>query len=203
MKYLHAWAFVAAATLAACGGGGGDEDEAAATQSQHSTASTPGTATGSAGTANATTAATANLCGTTLDVAQIVAKINAVRAVSRGCGFETHAAAAPLAWNARLAVAADAHSLDMASHGLFSHTGSDGSTVADRVSAAGYGWWTVGENLAAGQASANEALNLWISSPVHCGNLMNPGYKDVALACRYAAGSPYQRYWTLVLASQN
>jgi len=202
MKYLHAWAFMAAATLAACGGGG--NDDTAAVESQ--TSSTPSAATAPASSGSTGTAAagvTANLCGTTLDVAQIVAKINAVRSVSQGCGFATYAAAAPLAWNAKLAVAADRHSADLASHSLFSHTGSDGSTVADRVSAAGYGWWMVGENIAGGQANADDAIKVWVGSPDHCANLMNPGYKDVALACSYAAGSAYQRYWTLVLAAQN
>jgi uncharacterized protein YkwD len=203
MKYLHAWAFMAAATLAACGGGG--DDDAAAVESQTSTAaSNPSVPPATAGSTGATaSSATANLCGTTLDVAEIVAKINAARTVSRGCGFANYAAAAPLAWNAKLAVAADAHSLDMASHSLFSHTGSNGSSVADRVSAAGYGWWMVGENIAGGQANASDAINVWLGSPEHCANLMNPGYKDVALACGYAAGSAYQRYWTLVLAAQN
>jgi uncharacterized protein YkwD len=198
MKRLHAWALAAAATLAACGGGGGGDEAATAT----TPSSTP-SASGPPATGTAPAGATANLCGTTLDVAQIVAKINAARAVARGCGFANYAAAAPVAWNAQLAAAAEAHSLDMASHGLFSHTGSGGSTVADRAGAAGYAYWMLGENISGGQASADDAIGVWLASPDHCANLMNPGYKDAALACSYAAGSPYQRYWTLVLGARN
>lgn len=198
MRILHAWAFVAAATLAGCGGGG--SDDAAETQSsappQASTPAQPGSAP-----AGSASRASADLCGTAVPIADIVAKLNAVRGVARGCGFATFAAAPALAWNAKLAVAAQAHSLDMASHSLFSHTGSDGSSVAERASAAGYPWSMLGENISGGQAGADDAIGVWLASPEHCANLMNPGYKDVALACSASPGSAYQRYWTLVLGS--
>src|SRR5690242_609613 len=40
---------------------------------------------------------------------------------------------APMALSAQLTAAASAHSQDMAIHDLFSHTGSDGSTMVSRV----------------------------------------------------------------------
>jgi uncharacterized protein YkwD len=56
----------------------------------------------------------------------------------------------PLAANAALATAAQAHSNDMANNNFFSHTGSDGSNPGQRISRAGYSWYTYGENIAAG-----------------------------------------------------
>ena len=56
----------------------------------------------------------------------------------------------PLAANAALAAAATAHSNDMANKNFFSHTGSDGSNPGQRISRAGYNWYTYGENIAAG-----------------------------------------------------
>jgi uncharacterized protein YkwD len=44
----------------------------------------------------------------------------------------------PLAWNDALAKAAQVHSDDMASNGFQSHTGSDGSSPADRIAREGY-----------------------------------------------------------------
>ena len=40
----------------------------------------------------------------------------------------------------RLRDAARAHSTDMACNGIYSHTGSDGSTTGDRMTAQGYEW---------------------------------------------------------------
>jgi Cysteine-rich secretory protein family len=47
-------------------------------------------------------------------------------------------ARSPLAWNDRLAAAAQAHSQDQADAGVQSHTGSDGSDLATRLDRAGY-----------------------------------------------------------------
>lgn len=56
----------------------------------------------------------------------------------------------PLTANAALTAAALAHSNDMATNNFFSHTGSDGSSPGQRISRAGYSYYTYGENIAAG-----------------------------------------------------
>jgi len=64
-----------------------------------------------------------------------------VRAAGASCGPRGSFAPAPaLAWEGRLTAAAYAHSLDMATYDYFSHTGRDGRSVAERVSATGYVW---------------------------------------------------------------
>jgi len=131
---------------------------------------------------------------------RFLALVNTVRAEARYCGTEFHEAASTVGWDDRLVTAALRHSQDMAQHNLFSHTGSDGSSVSMRIDASGYDWQAVGENIAAGQRSVREAVDGWVASPGHCRNLMNPAYEAVALACTFDDGSDFRTYWTNVLA---
>ena len=127
--------------------------------------------------------------------------INEARSQARSCGTESFAATTALTWNTQLLQAANLHSADMTEHNFFDHTGSDGSTVSTRVDETGYDWSTVGENIAAGQDSASEAIAGWLSSPGHCRNLMNPDFTEAAVTCAEDAGADYTRYWTNVLAA--
>jgi uncharacterized protein YkwD len=129
----------------------------------------------------------------------ILDAVNAARAVARKCGARAFAAAAPLAWNDALGAAAQAHSRDMAAHRHFSHEGADGTTVAARATRAGYSWRLIGENIAAGQASASEAVAGWIDSPGHCANLMNPAFTEMGAGYGISrANLPGFVYWTQV-----
>ena len=103
---------------------------------------------------------------------EILAAVNAARAVPRSCGERDFGAAAPLVWDDALGSAALAHSRDMAANRHFAHQGSDGSEVAMRATRAGYSWKLIGENIAAGQPSAREAVAGWIDSPGHHKNII-------------------------------
>lgn len=127
--------------------------------------------------------------------------INDARATERVCGTESFLATGALLWNSTLASAAGRHSDDMATHNFFDHTGSDGSTASARVTAEGYRWRTVGENIAAGRQTAAETVTDWLESPGHCSNIMNPSFTEVAVACVENDSSDYRRYWTNVLAA--
>jgi uncharacterized protein YkwD len=141
-------------------------------------------------------------CGLASFDTEALARINQVRAAGATCGARgSFAPAPPLAWEGRLTAAAYAHSLDMATHNYFEHTGLDGRTVAERVSATGYDWRAVGENLAGGPTSVQAAINGWMASPDHCANTMNPVFVHVGVACIANAGTTYTRYWTMVLAT--
>jgi hypothetical protein len=70
--------------------------------------------------------------------------------VARNCGTTAFAAARPLAWQGQAEQAALAQAQYLQQNNLFSHTGAGGSSVGDRLTATGYVWSTVGENLAAG-----------------------------------------------------
>lgn len=134
---------------------------------------------------------------------EILAAVNAARAVPRDCGARAFGAAAPLAWDEALGAAALAHSRDMAARRRFAHQGSDGSEAATRATRAGYSWRLVGENIAAGQTSAQEAVAGWIESPGHCANLMNPAFTEMGAGYDISrARMPGFVYWTQVFAAR-
>ncbi|HLX82026.1 MAG TPA: CAP domain-containing protein [Burkholderiales bacterium] len=122
--------------------------------------------------------------------------VNQVRAAPRYCGSKEFSAARPVRWNEALAEASRQHSEEMAHDNYFSHAGSDGSQPSDRVERAGYRWRATGENIAAGQKSADDAMSAWIKSPAHCANLMNPAFTDMGAAFAVDPGSEMGVYWT-------
>ncbi|WP_367128984.1 CAP domain-containing protein [Saccharothrix sp. HUAS TT1] len=116
---------------------------------------------------------------------QVLALTNGERAAA-GCP--------ELAPNAQLAAAAKRHSDDMARTGNFSHTGTDGSTAAQRVTDAGYPWRVTAENIAAGQTSADEVVRAWMESEGHRANIVNCELRDLGVA--YSADGHNKGYWT-------
>ncbi len=81
---------------------------------------------------------------------------------------------AALGADSRLAAAAQAHAADMAAKGFFSHRGSNGSTMAQRITAQGYGKCFMAENIASGQQGEAEVLTTWMNSPGHRANILDP-----------------------------
>lgn len=61
--------------------------------------------------------------------------------------FAVIAAAPPLAFNLDLNEAADGHTLDMFNNQFQGHSGTGGSTISSRITAAGYNWSSIGENV--------------------------------------------------------
>ena len=192
--------------LAACGGGGDAPADPAATAAAGGTL----TAAPPAVTGTATTPATPPTAGTVaLDAASscgianfqtvMLQQINAARAAARSCGTTAYPATTALAWDAQLFSAAAKHSADMAQNNYFLHTGQDGRSPADRVSAEGYAWRSTGENIAAGYNGIDSVMAGWLASPGHCANIMRASYADVAVACVQRAGSTYGTYWTMEL----
>jgi uncharacterized protein YkwD len=95
---------------------------------------------------------------------------------------------APLASNPHLVTAATAYAQDLIAGSYFSHTGRDGSTVFDRVKAAGYippgAGWSLGENLAWGTGSYSTpqgAVDAWMHSPGHRDNILRRDYREVGI----------------------
>ena len=142
-------------------------------------------------------------CDLTTEIREVaINTINQIRAEGRNCGTTFFAAADPVVWNNLLATAAQAHSNDMAELNFFSHEGSNGSTLGERVSDAGYVWQAVGENISAGRSSLQDTINGWLASSGHCANIMKPSFVEMALACTESSTSTYGVYWTQVLATQ-
>ncbi|WP_025564554.1 CAP domain-containing protein [Psychromonas sp. SP041] len=134
------------------------------------------------------------------DLSDVLALINQLRIESQTCGDTSYPAVAEVTWSSTLTLAATEHSNNMANYNFFDHTGLDGSTVGTRVTAQGYTWSRVSENIAGGQTSAQEVVDGWMSSEGHCTNIMNADVTEMGLACQVNSDSDYQRYWTQVFA---
>jgi len=132
---------------------------------------------------------------------RVLELVNRARAQSRRCGGRAFNATVQLKLSAALADAALAHSLDMATRDYFDHRGPDGSTPASRVTRAGYSWRVVGENIAAGVATPEEAVEGWLQSPAHCENLMDPRFVDMGVAYAVNPHNPSAILWTQVFAA--
>jgi uncharacterized protein YkwD len=91
----------------------------------------------------------------------VLGQINSMRAAN-GCG--------PVAFNPQLTSAAARQADDMLVNGVQSHTGSDGSSLVQRVTDAGYTYAKVSEILfwsTGPGASAAAAVGWWMNSPRH------------------------------------
>ncbi|MGI8431030.1 MAG: CAP domain-containing protein [Chthoniobacterales bacterium] len=89
--------------------------------------------------------------------------------------------APPLAFNEKLLAAARAHAADMLANAFQDHTGSDGSTPGTRISAQGYDYLTLGENVFAYEKSVSyghAAFEIdWGGTPANGGMLVPPGHR--------------------------
>ena len=94
--------------------------------------------------------------------AAVLRQVNITRAAN-GCG--------PVASSPQLTAAAARHSRDMLATGVPSHTGSDGSSLAQRVTDAGYTpYAALGEVVywsTAPSVSAAATVTAWMNSPGH------------------------------------
>ncbi|TXK65159.1 CAP domain-containing protein [Alkalisalibacterium limincola] len=131
----------------------------------------------------------------------ILEQVNQARATARYCGSAHHDAAAPLQWSEPLAQAALAHGRDMAEHNFFSHVSPSGETLSHRVDQADYAWSRIGENIAAGAGSPEQAVEGWIDSPTHCTTLMNPDFSATGAAYAIDEQSDAVIYWVQVFGT--
>ena len=104
-------------------------------------------------------------------------EINATRAAN-GCG--------PVSSNPQLTAAAARQATDMLNNGVADHTGSDGSSVVQRVTDAGYtSYANLGEVIFWGTGSAGTpatAVNWWMNSPGHRAIITNCGLTEAGFA---------------------
>ncbi len=93
----------------------------------------------------------------------------------------TVAGAAPLRWDAALAVAARQHCLRMAAEGPISHRYGGEPDVSERAAQAGARFSLIEENVAIGPGPA-AIHNEWMHSAGHRANLLNPDVDRVGVA---------------------
>jgi uncharacterized protein YkwD len=128
--------------------------------------------------------------------AEILEEVNRVRQAGCKCGEKEMPPVGELSWSDKLEKAAIRHAADIAEHEHFDHTGTDGSSLSDRVNAVGYKWSLIGENISWGYSSAEDVVEGWISSEGHCHNMMNPAFKEMGTARKGT-------YWVLDLGAGN
>jgi len=133
----------------------------------------------------------------------ILTRINAARRQPRQCGNQFFYPAPAVRWNQQLSQAAYRHAHDMARYDFIAHLGSDGSQVTIRVEDSGYAGTEVGETIGAGYPAPDDMITVWLTEPLDCLRIMNPGYQEIGAACAYRTQpqSRYQFYWTLVLGN--
>lgn len=85
----------------------------------------------------------------------------------------------PLKINTALDQAAAAKASDMATRNYWSHNTPDGNPPWVFVTATGYSYTKLGENLATGFDSEADAIKGWMASPPHRENLLDPNFSEV------------------------
>ena len=107
--------------------------------------------------------------------------------------FRVSEGLSPLAWDSKVATAADKHAEDMADNNYFSHLGLDGSNLGDRLDREAIDYRMAGENLAAYQFTALEATEALMHSEGHRANILNPRFQFLGTAT--AIDSKKQPYY--------
>jgi len=85
------------------------------------------------------------------------------------------------------------------------HEGSDGSSVRDRVTAQGYSWSRVGENIyVGGSATPQSTFTWWMNSQLHQDNhqdnLLSSYYTEIGIGYIYESSIGYGGHFTAVFA---
>ncbi len=120
--------------------------------------------------------------------------VNQARGSGTTCSADYYPPVSALALEPRLVRTAQLHTTDMVSKAYFSHTGSDGSSVGQRVTRQGYEWRAVGENIAYGQRSVEQVVEAWLNSPSHCRAIMDSEFTELGAA-------RVEDHWTLVFGT--
>ncbi|MFI5775551.1 CAP domain-containing protein [Nocardia sp. NPDC051570] len=115
---------------------------------------------------------------------QVIGLTNAQRAKA-GCPA--------LRAESHLTRAAQAHTTDMAAHGVLSHDSAAGDPGA-RIRAAGYSARAWAENIASGQSGPAQVVDAWMHSAGHRANILNCSLRDIGVGVAQSRnGGPY---WT-------
>ena len=125
-----------------------------------------------------------------VDAGRVASLVSAYRA-DNGLG--------PVAIDSRLMQAANSQARAMGERDRMGHRVA--GSLPRRVTAAGYDWGAIAENLGAGYPSLDAALAGWKASRDHRANLLNPDVTDIGVAAvGTRPGSSQGSYWTMILA---
>ncbi len=101
----------------------------------------------------------------------------------------------PVRSNALLAWIADQYACEMIEYDFFAHVNPyTGEGPGGRASKVGYAYSTLGENLAAGQATPQEVMDDWMNSTEgHRENILHSAWEEIGVGVRL--GGTYGIYW--------
>lgn len=93
-------------------------------------------------------------------------------------------------------------SVDMAQKNYFSHNDLLGRDPFTRMNQCDVpGWDNAGENIAAGQQTAQQAFTMWRNSPEHNANMLNAAFRGIGIARAFRQGSTFSWYWTTTFSA--
>ena len=129
----------------------------------------------------------------------------AQRVLSRTNDYRAQFGCPPLVLNSILMGTAQEHSDEMVLHDFVGHQSFDGTTPWDRIYHAGYHYSLVAENVAWGQTTPEQVVDVWFNetppNDLHRQNILNCQLHDMGLGYAYIAdlnGRKIQAhtYWT-------
>lgn len=101
---------------------------------------------------------------------------------------------APLTLNWQLSRMGEIKCQDMRDHNYFSHNSPTYGSPFQMMTEFGIPYTAAGENIAAGQVSAQDVMNSWMNSPGHRANILNSSYTQIGVG--YAKGGSMGTYWS-------
>lgn len=123
--------------------------------------------------------------------------VNLINQARQGAGLSA------LNIDSRLMASAQNHSIDMACYSLLSHTGSDGSSIGQRIAAAGYPASFSEEMIYGGTgAYPQTAFDWWMNDPAHHAVIFDTRISDIGVGFAFVENSAYGDYYTVDLGSQ-
>jgi uncharacterized protein YkwD len=102
----------------------------------------------------------------------------------------------PLRLSADLTAASAQHSREMEAKGYFEHNSADGTAFWQRIGrwygSGVHGSWSVGENILWSSPGVDPASArvLWMGSPEHRRNILNPAWREIGIAALHVASAP-------------
>ena len=99
----------------------------------------------------------------------------------------------PLTLSDKLTSIANTKAKDMADKGYFSHNSPTYGSPFDMLKQFGVSYSYAGENIAAGQKSAEEVMNSWMNSSGHKANILNKNYTQLGVG--FYRGGEYGTEW--------
>jgi uncharacterized protein YkwD len=138
------------------------------------------------------------------DKQALLDSINAKRASGFACPAPVgnRPAVPAVTWNAKLELMSLKHTNVLlnvnADFGKVDpHSGVGDGTVSARAVGVSYPFVAIGENIAAGQLNATEAMTDWLASSGHCNAIMDADFTQIGASKLSTNGGAYSTYWTL------